>query len=38
VIATNNDPRGHALADQIKALAREDFAVIPDLPEGEGGD
>jgi hypothetical protein len=29
---------GCALADQIEALAREDLAVIPDLPEGEGGD
>jgi hypothetical protein len=42
VIATDNDPGGRALADQIEALARqagrEDLVLIRDLPEGEGSD
>jgi hypothetical protein len=42
VIATDNDPGGHALADQIDALARDsgraDLAVSRDLPEREGQD
>jgi len=42
VIATDNDPGGHALADQIEALARDsgraDLAVSRELPEGQGQD
>ena len=42
VIATDNDPGGRALADQIEALARqagrEDLVLIRDLPEGEDSD
>ena len=41
VIATDNDPGGHALADRIEALAREtgreDFVICRDQP-GEGQD
>jgi hypothetical protein len=42
IIATDNDPGGRSLADQIAALAREtgreDLVLIRDLPAGEGED
>ena len=42
VIATDNDPGGHALADQIEALAREtgreDLLIHRDQPPGAGQD
>lgn len=42
VIASDNDPGGHALADQIEALAREtgrkDLLIHRDQPPGDGQD
>jgi hypothetical protein len=38
IIATDNDPGGRSLADQIEALGREDLHLVRDLGAGEGSD